>query len=92
MRAVKSTGQFEGLKPVFENYLANNGLKANLVIEGTLRQRINFITNLLELNIPVLDIGCGELIYYKKMTARDFAAPYYAVDKNMDMEQLAANI
>jgi 2-polyprenyl-3-methyl-5-hydroxy-6-metoxy-1,4-benzoquinol methylase len=92
MRAVKSTGQFEGLKPVFENYLANNGLKANLVIEGTLRQRINFITNLLELNIPVLDIGCGELIYYKKMMARDFAATYYAVDKNTDMEQLAANI
>jgi hypothetical protein len=69
--------------------LANNGLQANLVIEGTTRQRITFITNLLELDIPILDIGCGELTYYKKMKARDFTAPYYAVDNNPDMEQLA---
>ncbi|MDR1631786.1 MAG: hypothetical protein LBR97_02720 [Dysgonamonadaceae bacterium] len=89
MRAVRSVRQFEELKPVFERYLANNGLQANLVIESTVRQRTTFITNLLELDIPILDVGCGELIYYKKMKARDFAAPYYAVDKNTDMEQLA---
>jgi hypothetical protein len=91
-RAVKSVKQFESLKPVFEDYLANNGIKANLVIENTYRQRINFITNLLELNIPVLDIGCGELVYYKKMMSRDFAASYHAVDTNPDMEQLAGHI
>jgi hypothetical protein len=89
MRTVKSVRQFEELKPVFERYLASNGLQANLVIESTSRQRTTFITNLLELNMPILDIGCGELIYYKKMKARDFAAPYHAVDKNPDMEQLA---
>ena len=89
MRAVKSVRQFEELKPIFEQYLANNGLQANLVIESTARQRMTFIMNLLELDIPVLDIGCGELLYYKKMKARDFVAPYYAVDKNPDMEQLA---
>jgi hypothetical protein len=92
MRAVKSVKQFETLKPVFENYLAKNGLKANLVIEGTSRQRLTFITNILEHNIPVLDIGCGELLYYKKMMALNFVADYYAVDKNPDMEQIAANI
>jgi hypothetical protein len=89
MRAVKSVRQFEELKPIFEDYLSSNGLQANLVIENTKRQRTTFITNLLELNMPILDIGCGELIYYKKMKARDFVAPYYAVDKNPDMEQLA---
>ncbi|MDR1370208.1 MAG: hypothetical protein LBJ72_08825 [Dysgonamonadaceae bacterium] len=92
LRAVKSVKQFEELKPVFENYLAAGGLKADLTIEGTSRQRIDFITNLLELNIPILDIGCGELTYYKKMKTRDFAAPYYAVDKNPDTEQLAETI
>jgi hypothetical protein len=92
MRAVKSVRQFETLKPIFEDYLANNGLKAELVIEGTLRQRVNFITKLLEPNIPILDIGCGEFLYYKKMMALGFAAPYHAVDKNPDMEQLAENI
>jgi hypothetical protein len=89
MRAVKSVKQFEELKPVFERYLANNGLQADLVIEGTTRQRLIFITNLLEADIPILDIGCGELSYYKKMKTRDFAAPYYAVDNNPDVEQLA---
>jgi hypothetical protein len=92
MRAVRSVKQFETLKPIFENYLANSGLKAELVIEGTRRQRITFITKLLELNIPILDIGCGEFLYYKKMMALDFAAPYHAVDKNPDMEQLAETI
>jgi hypothetical protein len=92
MRAVKSVKQFEDLKPIFERYLANNGLQANLVIESTMRQRTSFITNLLELNIPIVDIGCGELTYYKKMMMRDFTAPYYAVDNNPDMEQLAETI
>jgi hypothetical protein len=92
MRAVRSVKQFEELKPVFERYLANSGLQANLVIENTSRQRTTFITNLLELTVPVLDIGCGELAYYKKMKTRDFTAPYYAVDSNPDMEQLAETI
>jgi hypothetical protein len=92
MRAVRSVKQFEELKPVFERYLANSGLQANLVIENTSRQRTTFITNLLELNMPILDIGCGELIYYKKMMARDFTASYHAVDNNPEMEQLAETI
>jgi hypothetical protein len=92
MRAIKSPKQFEELKPVFEAYLANNGLQANLVIEGTYRQRISFITNSLELDIPILDIGCGELTYYKKMMARGLQADYYAVDKNTDIESLAETI
>ncbi|MDR2679936.1 MAG: class I SAM-dependent methyltransferase [Tannerella sp.] len=92
LRAVKSVKQFEALKPIFEDYLAKNGLKANLVIEGTLRQRLTFITNLLELDMPVLDIGCGELTYYKKMMSLNFTANYHAVDKDPDMEQIASNI
>ena len=92
MRAVKSPRQFTELKPIFESYLEKSGLKANLVLEGTYRQRILFITNHLEKDIPILDIGCGEFTYYKKMMMLDFTAPYYAVDTDPQFERLAQNI
>lgn len=92
LRAVKSPRQFEELKPIFESYLEKAGLKANLVLEGTTRQRLQFITSQLEKDIPILDIGCGEFAYYKKMMTLDFAAPYYAVDKEAHFEYLAQKI
>jgi hypothetical protein len=92
MKAVKSVKQFEELKPLFEDYLAKSGLQANLVLENTQRLRILFITNLLELDVPILDVGCGELLYYKKMMARYFTAPYYAMDRDADFERLAETI
>lgn len=92
MRAVKSPRQFTELKPIFESYLEKSGLKANLVLEGTYRQRIQFIISQLEKDIPVLDIGCGELTYYKKMMTQNFTAPYYAVDTDPQFESLAQHI
>jgi hypothetical protein len=92
MRAVKSLKQFEMFKPVFENYLAKNGVKADLVIESNSRQRLSLVAGLLETDVPVLDIGCGELLYYKKMMTVNFTASYYAVDINPDIEQLAGRI
>lgn len=92
MKAVKSERQFNELKPVFEDYLAKYGLDANLVLQGTYLQRINFITNLLERDIPILDIGCGEFTYYKKMMNKEFSSVYYAVDHDERFERLAENI
>lgn len=92
MKAVKSECQFNELKPVFEDYLAKYGLDANLVLQGTYLQRINFITNLLERNIPILDIGCGEFTYYKKMMNKEFSSINYAVDHDEKFERLAENI
>lgn len=92
MKAVKSERQFNELKPVFEDYLARYGLDANLVLQGTYLQRIHFITNLLERDIPILDIGCGELTYYKKMMNKEFLSVYYAVDRDEKLERLAQNI
>lgn len=92
MKAVKSENQFKELKPVFETYLETYGLKANLVLQGTYLQRIHYIVNQLELNIPILDIGCGEFTYYKKMMAKEYKAPYYAVDKDTQFERLSENI
>lgn len=92
MKAVKSERQFNELKPVFEDYLARYGLDANLVLQGTYLQRIHFITNLLERDIPILDIGCGEFTYYKKMMNKEFLSIYYAVDRDEKLERLAQNI
>ncbi|MDR2475289.1 MAG: class I SAM-dependent methyltransferase [Bacteroidales bacterium] len=89
LKAVKSFNQFNILKPVFENYLATQGLQANLVLESTHRLRLLFILNLLEMDVSILDIGCGELAYYKKMMEKGFLAYYYAVDKDTDMERIA---
>ena len=92
MKAVKSERQFNELKPIFEEYLGRNGLKANLVMQGTYLQRIYYITKQLDLDIPILDIGCGELTYYKRMMAKEFSATYYAVDKDPQFERISENI
>jgi len=92
MKAVKSERQFNELKPVFENYLAKYGLKADLVLQGTYLQRIYFITNQLEKDIPILDIGCGEFTYYKKMMNKEFSSVYYAVDQDERFERLAESV
>ena len=92
MKTIKSERQFIELKPIFENYLAKYGLEANLVLQGTSLQRIQFITNLLEKDIPILDIGCGEFTYYKKMMKNEFSSTYYAVDHNERLERVAESI
>ena len=92
MKAVKSERQFNELKPLFEAYLSKYGLTAKLVLQGTYLQRIHFITNLLERDIPILDIGCGEFTYYKKMMNKEFSSIYYAVDHDERFERLAENV
>ena len=91
-RAIRSPKQFTALKPMFEKYLATNGLQAVLVLESTHRLRLLFILGLLETNIPVVDVGCGELLYYKKIMDKGFAADYHAIDKDPEMERIAEMI
>ena len=92
MRAVKSENQFHDFKPLFEKYLANEGLQVDLHWQGTKQQRIQFISKQLELDIPILDIGCGELEYYKKMMKLGFKDRYYAVDKDEHVESLSRHV
>ena len=92
LRAVKSEKQFRDLKPVFEKYLADEGLLVDLQWQGTAQQRIRFISKQLESDVPILDIGCGELLYYKRMMKSGFKAMYYAVDKDERIEALCGAI
>ena len=92
LRAVKSENQFHELKPVFEKYLTDEGLNVDLKWQGTKQQRMQFITKQLEMDIPILDIGCGELEYYKKIMKLGFKNPYYAVDKDEHIERLCRTV
>jgi SAM-dependent methyltransferase len=91
LRCVKSPAQFKTVKPIFEAYLDNLykasdflPFKTDLVYGdlGFIRQQ--FILNELDKNISVLDIGCGEFRYYKKLMHKGFKAAYYAIDHDDD--------
>ena len=92
LRAVKSEKQFYDLKPVFEQYLAGEGLQVDLKWQGTKQQRIKFILSQLDMDTSILDIGCGDLEYYKKIMNLGFKEQYYAVDKAENIESISRSI
>ncbi len=87
-RAVRTMKQFELLRPTFEDYLGKQGLDVKLGYYATHQARINYISKELELNISILDIGCGELLYFKRMNKKGFEKNYYAVDNDARMHAL----
>lgn len=91
-RAVKNKAQFEMVKPVLENYLKQYGIEAHLTNEDTQQSRLGFITEKTGTDLPVLDIGCGEFAYYKRLMNKGLAHNYYAVDKDERLQRLGENI
>lgn len=65
------------------------GIEADLTYYNTHQDRVRFITSRLEMDVPILDIGCGEFIYYKKLMGKGFKQRYYAVDTDPNFERLA---
>ncbi len=91
-RAIRTPKQFELLKPEFESYLKQNGYDASLSYYGTHQERVQFITKKLETNISIIDIGCGELQYFKKMIHLGFTGTYYAIDKDEKIVAIAETV
>ncbi len=91
-RAVRSEKLFLMVKPVFESYLLKQGLNTKLTWYPTHQARIIYILDKLDFNIPILDIGCGELLYYKKVMSKGFKQSYYAVDSDEKFEDIATAI
>ena len=91
-RAVKSENQFNELKPLFEKYLSEEGLQVDFKWQGNKQQRVQYIFEQLDMNIPILDIGCGEFDFYKKVMKHGFKEQYYAVDKDEHIETLCRNV
>lgn len=88
-RAVKTDKQFQVIKPLFEEYLLKKGITANLTYYSTHQDRVRFISNQLEKDIAILDVGCGEFIYYKRMMNLGFNNNYYAVDTDVQFERMS---
>lgn len=91
-RTVKSNKQFQLVKPVMEAYLREQGITAELTFFGTQQDRLHFVTEQLDLNTAILDIGCGEFAYYKRMMNKGLKANYYAVDEEERFAKLGEAI
>jgi hypothetical protein len=87
-RAVKNDKQFAMVKPLFEAYLFSNGIEADLTYSGTHQERVRYISNKINLQNNILDIGCGEFIYYKRMMNLGFKHKYLAIDEDANFEKL----
>ena len=77
-RIIKSPKQFELFKPMMEAYFDN---KIQFVFTDTHQSRKAFICSKVRFDQPVLDFGCGELQYYKKLRQMGFKSKYLAHDQ-----------
>lgn len=82
-RCLKSPKVFESLKPKLESYFKDDEVK--FVFTDTHSTRKEHVFKTLGINFPVLDIGCGELQYYKYFTGKGLKKNYYAVDREKEM-------
>lgn len=91
-RAVRAEKIFNAIKPVFETYMAANGLEVDFTWYPTHRARIKYITDRLQLDKPILDMGCGELQYYRAVMKLGFKKMYYAVDSDEKFQERAEKL
>lgn len=88
-RLAKTERLFSGFKPVFEQYLSDQGIEAKLTYLPTHKARINYIVDRIDKSRPVLDIGCGEFLYYKSLIRRNFFEEYVGVDEDPKFAEIA---
>ena len=86
-RAIKSERQFAEIKPLFEAYFKQRGMDIDFQFADTHGSRMNFIVNELGMDYPILDIGCGELKYYRRFMRRNYnyQHPYFATDTDPEV-------
>lgn len=80
---IRSPKQFEDLKSTMESKVEGD---VSLVQGNTHDLRIKTITSKLDMNRPILDIGCGEFKYAKKVS-RKFKSTYYAMDLEENLKE-----
>lgn len=91
-RTVKAESQFLEVKPIFEAYLKESGIQASLIHYSTHQARIKYIVDRIDISLPILDIGCGELLYFKSMMRKGFFQSYIAVDEDEKFEAMAVQM
>lgn len=88
-KAIKSEKQFKAIQPQLESYLLRQGIVAHLKYGYNHQERINFITEKLNLENDILDFGCGEFLYYKKLMRLGFKKLYFGIDEDEEFLGLA---
>jgi hypothetical protein len=77
-RIMRSPKQFDTFKPQLEAYFKN---EVEFVFTDTHQSRKEFICNRINPSEDVLDFGCGEMQYFKKLLKNGFYANYFAYDE-----------
>jgi hypothetical protein len=77
-RIMRSPKQFDTFKPQLEAYFNN---EVQFVFTDTHQSRKEFICNKINPSEDVLDFGCGEMQYFKRLIKSDFYANYFAYDE-----------
>lgn len=88
-KAIKSENQFELIKPQFENYFAQNKMQVDFKYGYNHQERVKYITSRINKELEILDVGCGEFIYYKKLTKMGYTKSYFAIDEDESFEEMA---
>lgn len=91
-KAIKTPKQFEMLKPKLEEYFANQGILAKFTYGYNHQERVNYITDKISLQNEILDVGCGEFIYFRKLVKIGCEKPYYAIDEDLKFEVMSEQI
>ena len=88
-RCIRSVQVFESIKPTMEAYFDN---KTQFVFTDTHQTRKVEVFKALGVDLPILDIGCGEMQYYKMFRGKGFKHQYFAVDREDDVANLVAKL
>jgi 2-polyprenyl-3-methyl-5-hydroxy-6-metoxy-1,4-benzoquinol methylase len=91
-KAIKSHQQFDLLKPVLENYFTLQNVTVDFKYGYNHQERVNYIVNRLNLENEILDVGCGEYIYYRKLTKMGYEKTYFAIDEDPAFEEMSKNV
>lgn len=91
-KAIKTPKQFEFLKPKLEEYFAQQGIIANFSYGFNHQERVAYITNKVSQEYQILDVGCGEFIYYRKLIKMGYDKAYYAIDEDVKFEELSQQV
>ena len=93
-RAVKSERQLNEIKPAFEAYFKAKGLDIEFQFTDTHGSRMEFAVKEFGFDFPILDIGCGELKYYRRFMRKNYSYnhPYFATDIDPAVAEYAKSL
>lgn len=91
-KAIKTPKQFEKLKPKLEDYFIQQGIEAKFSYGFNHQERVNYIADKLSLDNEILDVGCGEFIYFRKLVKMGYEKTYYAIDEDSKFEALSEQV